>query len=288
MQAPAPRTPALVAVKRLDHLPLVGALWREMAVKATLDTLIPPHERHAVTVGECIEALVLTILTGAQALSRVADPLAGYELAVLFQRPMAAGPFHDNRLGRALDALWATGLGRLDGLVVRQAIHRDALELARLHADATSLKVYGAYERDEGTEGPLLTFGYRRDHRPDLTQLLLGLTVTAEGVPGWGHVTDGNQRDSPEPRFHLTQLRHHRPDLGEPLLVADSQCFAGEAMTLAAAHRVRFVTLVPQTVGLRQALVEAPELSALPLWWEQPGRRQGEREPSRGASGVRP
>jgi hypothetical protein len=31
---------------------------RELTVKATLDALIPPHARHAVTVGEGVEALV--------------------------------------------------------------------------------------------------------------------------------------------------------------------------------------------------------------------------------------
>ena len=103
-----------------------------------------------------------------------------------------------------------------------------------------------------------------------------------------GHVTDGNRSDRTEPRFHITQRRQHLPDLGEPLLVADSQCFAGETMTVATAHRVHFVTLVPQTVGLRQALVEAPELRALPLLWERPGRREGDMEPYRGASVLRP
>jgi hypothetical protein len=67
MKAPVTSTPEIVDVKRLDHLPLVGAMLRELAVKDTLDALIPPHERHAVTVGECIEALVLTILTGEHA-----------------------------------------------------------------------------------------------------------------------------------------------------------------------------------------------------------------------------
>jgi Domain of unknown function (DUF4277) len=94
MKAPAPPTPEIVDVKRLDHLPLVGALLRELAVKDTLDALIPPHERNEVTVRECIEALVLTILTGEHALSRVADTLAGYDLEVIFQRPMEAAHFH--------------------------------------------------------------------------------------------------------------------------------------------------------------------------------------------------
>jgi transposase len=287
MKAPAPSTPEIVDVKRLDHLPLVGAMLRELAVKDTLDILIPPHERNAVTVGECIEALVLTILTGEHALSRVADTLAGYDLEVIFQRPQDASHFHDNRLGRALDALWTTGLDRIYGAVISQAIRHHALELTRLHTDTTSLKVYGAYERDADEEGPVVTFGYSRDHRPDLKQLLFGLTVTADGVPVWGHVADGNRSDSTEHRFHITQLRQHLPDLGEPLLVADSKFFAGETMALAVAHRFRFVTLVPQTVGLRQEVVDAPELGALPVLWEQPGRRRGETEYYHGASVVR-
>lgn len=280
--------PEIVEVKRLDHLPLVGAMLRELAVKDTLDALIPPHERHAVTVGECVEALVLTILTGEHALSRVADTLASDDLEVIFQRMLDAAHFHDNRLGRALDALWRTGLDRVYGAVISQAIRHYALELTRLHTDTTSLKVYGAYERDEGEEGPLVTFGYSRDHRPDLKQLLFGLTVTAEGVPVWGHMTDGNCSDSVEHRFHITQLRQHLPDLGEPLLVADSKFFAGGTIALAAEHRFHFVTLVPQTVGLRQKLVDAPELGALPLLWERPGRRKGQIERYHGASVLRP
>jgi transposase len=214
--------------------------------------------------------------------------LAGYDLEVIWQRPMDAAHFHDNRLGRALDTLWATGLDRVYGAVISRAIPHYTLELARLHTDATSLKVYGAYERDEGDEGPLITYGYSRDHRPDLKQLLFGLTVTAEGVQVWGHVTDGNRSDSVEHCFHITQLCQYLPDIGEALLIADSKVFAGETMALAAAHRFRFVTLVPHTVGLRQAVVDAPAGQALPVLWERPGRRKGEQEAYRGISMVRP
>jgi transposase len=117
-------------------------------------------------------------------------------LEVILPRPLAASHFHDNRLGRALDALWTAGLGRLYGAVISQAIRHSALELTRLHTDTISLKVYRAYERDADEEGPLITFGYNRDHRPDLKPLLFGLTVTADDVPVWGHVIDGNCSDS--------------------------------------------------------------------------------------------
>jgi transposase len=274
----------VVDIQRLDHLPLVGALLRDLAVQAAIDALLPPHKRNAVTVGGCVEALIRTILTGEHALSRVTDTLAGYDWEVICQRPINATHFHDNRLGRALDALWAAGRDRVYGAVLSRAIQQYALELGRLHTEATSLQVYGAYEREEGAEGPHITFGYSRAHRPDLKQLLFGLTVTAEGVPVWGHITDGNRSDSLEHRFHITQLRQHLPELGTPLLVADSKFFAGETRAWAVEHQLRFVTLVSQTVGLRQELVDAPTLAVLPLWWEQPGRRRAVTELYRGIS----
>jgi hypothetical protein len=140
MQSPATPNPPVVDVKRLDHLPLVGTIRRELTVKDTREALIPPHERHAVTVGECVEVLVFTILTGEHALSRVAETWSGDAMEVIFQRPLDAAHVHDHRVGRALDARWATGLDRIDGAVIRRAIQPYALELARLHTDTTSLK----------------------------------------------------------------------------------------------------------------------------------------------------
>jgi Domain of unknown function (DUF4277) len=58
MQSSATPNPAVMDVKRLDHLPLVGTMLRELTVKDTLDALSPPHEHHAVTGGECVAALV--------------------------------------------------------------------------------------------------------------------------------------------------------------------------------------------------------------------------------------
>src|SRR5262249_56284250 len=129
MQSPATPSPAVVDGKRLDHLPLVGTMRRELTVKDTREALIPPHERHEVTVGECVEAVVLPILTGEHALSRVAETLSGYDVDVLFQRPMDAAHFHDNRLGRALDALWTPSLHRIYRPPLPLAIHPSALHL---------------------------------------------------------------------------------------------------------------------------------------------------------------
>jgi hypothetical protein len=205
---------------------------------------------------------------------------------VICQRSMDAVPCHDHRLGRALDTLWPAGLARLYGAVCSQALSRSALDLARRHIAATSLKLDGAYARDKDEEGPHpVGLPSRSPAGPQATAL--GAHGDGRGVPVWGHVTAGPQRDRTAPRCHLTPRRQHRPDLGAPHLVADSQVCAGETMALAA-HRFGCVTLVPQTVGLRQALVDAPELRARPRLWARPGRRHGEMAHERGASVLRP
>jgi hypothetical protein len=79
---------------------------------------MPPHDQNAVTVGECVAALVLTIFTGAHAVSWVAATLAVSDLAVIVQRPLDAAHFHDHRLGLTLDTPWATGLYRVYGAVI--------------------------------------------------------------------------------------------------------------------------------------------------------------------------
>jgi hypothetical protein len=81
---------------------------------------MPPHDQHAITVGACVVALVLTILTGEHAVSRVAATLAVYDLAVLVQRPLDAAHFHDHRLGLTRETPWATGLNRVYGAVMAQ------------------------------------------------------------------------------------------------------------------------------------------------------------------------
>jgi Domain of unknown function (DUF4277) len=270
------------------HLPLLGARLRELALPETLDALVPPHARHAGTVGACVAAVVWMRLTGEQAVSRVADTLAGDDREGICHRPLAAAPVHDHRVGRALEALWTAGLDRRYGAVSSRAIPPYARALARRHTEATSLNGSGADARHAYAAGPWVTSGDRRAHRPDRTPWLCGLPGTADGVPGWGPVPAGHRRDRVAQRCHLPPRRQHLPALGAPRLVADRQCLAGEPLPWAAAHRCRVVTWVPQTVGVRQAVVETPELRAWPGRWEPPGRRPGARDASRGASVGRP
>jgi len=65
------------------------------------------------------------------------------------------------------------------------------LEVDLLFFDTTSTYV----ERDEEDEQGLKRYGYSRDNRPDLPQVVIGLAVTKEGIPVRCWVLPGNTQD---------------------------------------------------------------------------------------------
>jgi transposase len=65
------------------------------------------------------------------------------------------------------------------------------LEVDLIFFDTTSTYV----ERDEEDEAGLRRYGYSRDNRPDLPQVVIGLAVTKEGIPVRCWVLPGNTQD---------------------------------------------------------------------------------------------
>ncbi|MBU4444566.1 IS1634 family transposase, partial [bacterium] len=273
--------------KRLDHLPLVAACMRHLEIAKTIDEIVPPHPLNHVTTGECVEAMVLSILTGEHALYNVSDVLSQYDTTIIFQKEVKPGWFHDNRLGNSLDDLKKAGLDSAYSGIISKAIVKHSLSLSQIHFDTTSLSFYGEYKRDE--ENPLVTYGYSKKHRPDLKQVLFGMTVTQDGnIPITGRITAGNTSDSTENRFNITSLRNIIPDLSKTILAADSKFFSGPTIELAYQNQnpLSFVTLVPKTIGLREELVKQKEDFQLLL--TKDGRKKGTIEEYRGYSVIRP
>jgi hypothetical protein len=92
------------------------------------------------------------------------------------------------------------GLASLLTRLVLDAVEGFDIDLSRLHNDSTSLKLSGAYEQADGRERggkptPAARYGFSKDHRPDLKQLVWILTVTADGaVPS----PSGSQTATPQ------------------------------------------------------------------------------------------
>ena len=261
-----------VDVRELGPLPIVMHYLRRMEVKKVIDDKVPPHALQTVTHGECVEALLCAIFLGTHTLSHVAKTLSKFDLPHLFEHPgLSSEQFNDTRLGEALDALY----GKTESLyadVVIRGIHAFDLVIRRLHTDSTTLKLFGAYNFADEIEAshlpppPKPTFGKSKDHRPDLKQLLLSLSVSNEGCPIYGRVTDGNISDVTEFRLHLEKLASMLDDLREIVLVADCKLCTDPTLVLAHDLGFNLVTLLPDNYSLRRQLIEEASREAeLPL-----------------------
>ena len=253
-------------VFRVDHMMLVSQALERLGIRKIIDERLPSHSLQKVSNGRCVEALIFCILTGRHTLYGVKDFLLQYDLELLFGKVLGesgftAEQFTDNRLGASLDELYKYGLNKINIIISLMAIKVYEIEMKRLHFDTTSLALFGEYlnslvsNPQEEDPPPYITFGFSKDHRPDLKQILFGLTITGDGnVPLFGRVTDGNQTDSKEYRVNIRRLVAAYPDLTNTIIVADSKFFAGPTIELANEYKLLFLTLMPETKAKQTAI----------------------------------
>jgi transposase len=175
----------------------------------------------------------------------------------------------DDRLGRCLTRLFVGTGPELILAVVRHVIAEFQVNLEELHNDSTTVSFYGAYPeateegRRQGRATPAITWGYSKDHRPDLKQLLYTLTVSHDGgVPVYFTTASGNVVDD---ETHCATWDILCQLVGGPdfLYVADCKLASEENLGHIARRGGRFITIMPRTHGedkqFRDQLSQSPD-----------------------------
>lgn len=158
----------------------------------------------------------------------------------------------DDRIGRALDRLFDADRATLLTEVVLRTVREFDIELNQIHTDTTTVTFSGAYTLAtgrtlRGKKALRITRGYNKDHRPDLKQLLLCLTWSADGaVPVHYWAADGNVSDD---KTHIATWDALCKLAGRSdfLYVADSKLCTRENLDHIARRRGRFITVLPAT-----------------------------------------
>jgi transposase len=151
----------------------------------------------------------------------------------------------DDRIGKALESFY---FGRHKDVFFRlalRAIKIFELDCTRLHQDTTSITFCGKYAGWSAHE--ILGLGHNKDHRPDLKQLVLGMTVTADGAVPLSHqIYDGNQTDD---RLHSDNHRRLQKLLGRSdfIYVADCKLATNENLEKIRRWGGLFVSVMPRT-----------------------------------------
>jgi transposase len=270
----------------LGALPVIAQFLGRIDLAGTLERHLPPADgRTTLPAATAIGVLVANLCVAREPLYGLAGWAGGFEPGLLGLQGGEAGLLNDDRVGRALDQLFDTDRASLLTELVLGAVREFGVDCSQLHNDSTSVVLHGDYTAADGHERggkPTVTAarGHSKDHRPDLKQLVLILTVTADGaVPLTHRLAAGNVNDD---RTHIDTWDELRTLTGRAgfLYVADSKLCTREQMGHIDSQGGRFVTVLPRTRREDSQLRDWMTASA-PEFIEavrRPGKRLGDPE----------
>ncbi len=235
--------------KRLDHLGIVAGMCHEIGLIEAVDQAVGPSERK-VSCGAAVQAIVLNGLGfTSRALYLLPQYLDNKPVDLLVAADLTAEDFNDDTLGRSLDQLFEAGVTEVFAGVARHALETYGIDYRFYHLDSSSFHLHGQYLAEEPElEAIAITYGYAKDHRPDLKQVVVNLiTGHRSQLPVWMEALSGNSSDKdsfPETiRAFCKQLKGGQA----PFFVVDSALYS--AANLQSLGKTRWLTRVPETLA---------------------------------------
>ena len=236
-------------ISSADHLPLVAAFLDRIGVEKVVNAAVASEM--AVDPGTMVKLMVLDTLSGRSPLYRLEEFASSIDTHLLLGRELEPSAFAGTTMGRALDAIYASGTEQLFSQVALAACRAfpAGVDPRHVHFDTTSVSVWGDYTRAEEDAGVNVTYGYFKDHRPDLKQFLVQMLCVHRNIPVLGGLADGNASDKTINNRLLTNLARymskHGIREGAFVYVADSAMVT--PANLAAIGGNLFITRLPAT-----------------------------------------
>jgi transposase len=267
--------------ERLGPLPLINHFLRRAGLEELLDKHVPTTDaRCALSHAKALGVLLRSIVVEREPIYRQAEMVQGFAGWLFGLKENELEHLSDDRIGRALDRLFDADRAALLTDVVVAVGQRFGVRFEEFHNDSTSIRFCGQYRAASrrtirGRRAPAITYGYSKDHRPDLKQLLFILTMDADGnVPVHFRCADGNASDS---RTHIETWDALRAVAGKAdfLYVADSKLCSHENMDYIDRAGGRFVTVLPRT-RLEDGEFRKWIQTKTPSWeclWDRPNPR---------------
>lgn len=238
-----------IAVSNLDHLGIVAGIIDEIGLVNQINEQLGTDDREKISAGLVVKAMILN------ALGFVASPLymfsrffEGKAVEHLLGEGIQAEYLNDDRLGRVLDKLQETGLEQIFVAVILAVVKKYEIEVGTVHVDSSSFSVQGEYENSEGETNPQsinITYGYSRDHRPDLKQFMMDLICSGDGdIPLGLRIGSGNESDQQQFGQLLQEFKSQMQ--WDSLMVLDSGFYSQENLQMS--QNLSWLSRVPLRV----------------------------------------
>ena len=253
-----------VSTQQLGHLGLVAAMIERLGLVEKINRRLPldMSKGGIVPHGQRVAAMILNGLGFVD--SRLYLTPHFFEdkpVSHLLGEGINASHLNDDCLGRGLDEIAAYGTTQLFSEIVFEIAQEQGLLSRRLNLDTTSITLFGEYEVESG-KGPVPTYGYSKDNRPDLKQVVLSMVqMGAANIPVWMEALNGNSSDKKS--FHDT-VRQVTTFMKGLEAAPDNLCFVVDSAfyvseKLAELNDVTWITRVPSTLKEAQLCLSEPE-----------------------------
>jgi transposase len=186
---------SLKRTRFLGHLGIIAGVFRELEVDKLIDEKLPKERDHNIPHSVCILAMIINGLGFiGQRLYLFPDFFKNISTERLFGDGVTREDLNQYVIGETLDRIVKYGPTKLFTEITLHIMNRLPIPVHCIHADTTSVSVYGDYD-DEETESIDITFGVPKNGRWDLKQFVLSLIVNQHGIPLFMNTHSGNASD---------------------------------------------------------------------------------------------
>jgi transposase len=239
--------------ERVGALPIVNWFLARIGVDEALAAHVPTDDRRLrLAPAAALGVVVRNLIVDHEPVYAMGEWATPFDPTLVGLEPAEVELLNDDRVGRSLDRLFDADRASLLTEIVLRAVGSFGIDCSELHNDSTSVTFAGDYHSADGQARggkatAAITFGYNKDHRPDLRQLVWILTVSSDGAVPLAHrVVSGNVSDDTTHVQSWDELCRlvGRKDF---LYVADSKLCTRTAMDHIDSAGGRFVTVLPRT-----------------------------------------
>lgn len=230
--------------KQVDVFPLVKHFMDELNLLNLFKKYVPAANSNLADHAEGLCVLIANIVCDNKPLYKVQEWLSKYSDG-LASEAVSANLFNDDRLARALSALFHSDRHSLMTEVSCNAILVHKLLTDEIHNDSTTITFKGKYDCPDPA-AVKLKHGHNKDYRPDCKQIVFGLNITSDGhVPLSYKLFDGNTSDDVT---HIPNWNALRTLLGKEdfIYVADCKLCSQGNLNHIANNGGYFITIVPK------------------------------------------
>ncbi len=229
---------------QVDVLPMVKHFMDELDLFNLFKRYVPAAPDCLANHAESLCVLTANIICNNQPLYKVKEWLSKYSDGFV-DEPVKVNLFNDDRLARALSALFNADRHSLMTEVSSNAISVHRLLTDEIHNDSTSITFIGNYKNPD-PDAVKLKHGHNRDFRPDCKQIVFGLNITSDGhVPLSYKLFDGNTNDDLThiPNWNGLRTLLEKQDF---IYVADGKLCSNKNLNHIAQNGGLFITIVPK------------------------------------------